>query len=374
MMHWIMKTLHHWFGAIFAAFFFVISISGSWLVIDKYVFVPSLPVEQSQLAGSKTLEQDRAFVSKLMEIYPLEDISQIKFPIEEQPFYAVKLSNGRVDYFHKSSLAVFEKPMSGPVTKFMNRIHTNLLNPWSIGHEIVIWTGLIAIFLTVTGLLIFIPSRRSFRKNRILLPRELSFKDVRRTHLSSAVVFSGFIVFFGATGWVIGEPEAARQVLSSQEAVPIEVSETLVATIKAGDISKTLEAVKTQLPGQKITVIEFSKDIQNEAIYLHTKKADDFALHGNERFKIDLAEGKLLQLVSGDGKAFASNMLNNAYALHTGEGRSVFYKIMISILGVIVAIVSLMGLLSYILKWRMKILGALSRRQKESASRQEPSA
>jgi len=95
-MHWIMKTLHHWFGAIFAAFFFVISISGSWLVIDKYVFVPSVPVEQRQLAGSKTLEQDRAFVSKMMRIYPLEDISQVKFPIEEQPFYTVKLSDGRL--------------------------------------------------------------------------------------------------------------------------------------------------------------------------------------------------------------------------------------------------------------------------------------
>ena len=118
--------------------------------------------------------------------------------------------------------------------------------------------------------------------------------------------------------------------------------------------------------------IEFSKDIQNEAIYLHTKKADDFAIYGNERFKIDLVEGKVLRLTSGDGKAFASNTLNNAYALHTGEGRSVFYKVMISILGVVVAIISLMGLLSYILKWRMKILGGLSRRRKENASREEP--
>ena len=365
MILWIMKTLHHWFGAIFAAFFFVISVSGSWLVIDKYLLGPSISTAQERAFLPRTSAQESAAISKILESYPVEHISQVKFPIEEQPFYTVKLSDGRVDYFHKLSLAVFEKPMSGPVTNFMTRIHKNLLNPWKIGHEIVIWTGLVAIFLTVTGLLIFIPSRRSFRKNRILLPRELSFKDVRRTHLSSAVVFSGFIVFFGATAWVIGEPEAARQVLSSQEAVPIEVSETLVATIKAGNLSETLEAVKTQLPGQKITVIEFSKDIQNEAIYLHTKKADDFALHGNERFKIDLAEGKLLQLVSGDGKAFASNMLNNAYALHTGEGRSVFYKIMISILGVVVAIVSLMGLLSYILKWQMKISKVLLRRRKE---------
>ena len=106
---------------------------------------------------------------------------------------------------------------------------------------------------------------------------------------------------------------------------------------------------------------------------LYTKQADDFALYGNERFKIDLDRGRLLQLASGDDKTFASRTLNNAYALHTGEGRSVFYKMGLSIFGVIVAIVSLMGLLSYILKWRMKFLRAVSKRRKEKASRQESS-
>ena len=312
-----MKTLHHWFGVIFAAFFFVISVSGSWLVIDKYVFVPSLSVEQEQLDDVRASEQDGTFISNILPSYPVEHISQIGFPIEEQPFYHIELMDGRADYFHHQSLTKLEKPMSGPVTNFMSRIHKNLLNPWEAGHEIVIWTGLVAIFLTVTGLIIFIPSRRSFRKNRILLPKELSFKDVRRTHLSSGLVFSVFIAFFGATGWMIGEPEAAREMLSSSSEDSIEYSDTLAVTVKARTLPEILEDMLLLLADQRLTRIDFSKQDQDRALYLYTKKADDFALYGHQRIKIDLVDSTVLQLSSGDDKSFKSKALNNAHSLHT---------------------------------------------------------
>ena len=354
---WIMKTLHHWFGVVFAAFFFVISLSGSWLVIDKHLFEPSISPAQERVELPRTPAQESAAILKILESYPVEHMSQIGLPIQERPYYHVKRGDGGVDYFSPQSLTVFTKTKSGPVTHFMTRVHKNLLNPWGIGHEIVIWTGLVAIFLAVTGLIIFIPSRRSFRKNRILLPQEITFKDVRRTHLSSGIVFSVFIIFFGATGWVIGEPEDAREMLSSPDEQRL--------TISAGDIPKLIEGVMVELPHQELTVIDFSKSEQEQALYLYTKKADDFALYGNRRVKIDLAEGGVSYLSSGGEKGFSSQVLNNAYSLHTGQGRSAVYKMLLSILGVVVAIVSLMGLMSYILKWRTKISKVLSKRRKE---------
>ena len=354
---WIMKTLHHWFGAVFAAFFFVISVSGSWLVIDKYLFAPSISTAQERVEPPRTPAQESAAISKILESYPVEHISHIGFPLQERPYYHVKRGDGGVDYFDPQSLTVFKKTDYGPVTHFMTRVHKNLLNPWNIGHDIVIWTGLVAIFLAVTGLVIFIPSRRSFRKNRILLPKELSFKEVRRSHLSSGLIFSIFIVFFGATGWIIGEPEDARKVLSS--------SDEQALIMRSGDIPEIIDRVMLKLPRQKLTVLDFSKKEQEQALYLYTKKEDDFALYGNKRVKIDLDEGLVSYLSSGDNKNFASQTLNNAYSLHTGQGRSAVYKLMISILGIIVAIVSLMGLMSYILKWQMKISKVLLRRRKE---------
>ena len=356
-MLWIMKTLHHWFGAVFAAFFFVISVSGSWLVIDKYLFAPSISAVQERVEPPRTPAQESAAISKIFESYPVEHISHIGFPLQERPYYHVKRDDGGVDYFDPQSLTVFKKTKSGPVTRFMTRVHKNLLNPWGIGHDIVMWTGLVAIFLALTGMVIFIPSRRSFRKNRILLPQELTFKDVRRAHLSSGIVFSVFIIFFGATGWVIGEPEDARKMLSSPD--------EQVVIIPAGDIPNLIEGVMETLPHQELTVIDFSKRAQEQALYLYTKKADDFALYGNRRVKIDLAEGGVSYLSSGDEKGFSSQVLNNAYSLHTGQGRSAVYKVVIFLLGVVVAIVSLMGLMSYILKWQMKTSKVLLRWRKE---------
>ena len=141
-----MRTLHHWFGAAFAAFFFVISVSGSWLVIDRYVFVPSVTTKQNQGDVIRTPVGDSIFVSRILEAYPLERISRISFPIKEKPVYLVELTNGTAVYFEDAKLTIAGEVTPGLVTNFMVRIHTNLLNPWGIGHEIVIWTGLIAIF------------------------------------------------------------------------------------------------------------------------------------------------------------------------------------------------------------------------------------
>ena len=362
---WIMKTLHHWFGVVFAAFFFVISVSGTWLVIDKYLFASSVSAQEGQLVTARTSEQDSAFISKILPIYPAKDISQIGFPIPEEPFYYVKLRGGGMNYFHNQSLTMLKKPISGPVTHFMTRVHTNLLNPWGIGHEIVIWTGLVAIFLSVTGLVIFIPSRRSFRKNRILLPRELSFKDVRRTHLSSGIIFSVFIVFFSATGWIIGEPDEAQAMLSSSNDLLMPSSPELPEIIKTRGIGEIIEGVMLYLPHQQLMRVDFAALEQNQALYLYTKKEEDFALHGNKRIKIDLDEGVVSYLSSGENKNFTSQTLNNAYSLHTGQGRGAIYQLMIAILGVLVAIVSVMGLLSYILKWRIKISKTLSVQRKD---------
>ena len=359
-----MRTLHHWFGAVFAAFFFVISVSGSWLVIDRHVFVPFVTTKLSQGEVVITHAQKNAFISEILEIYPVEKVSRIGFPVKERPVYFVELTNGTAMYFEDAKLTIAGEVTPGLVTNFMVRIHTNLLNPWGIGHEIVIWTGLVAIFLSVLGLVIFIPSHRSFRKNRILLPQKLTFKDVRRTHLSSGIIFSFFIVFFGTTGWMIGEPEDARQVLSSSIETPLYVTMEQPLTVTQKSVPQIIENALTKLPEHTLTLVDFSRREQGRAIFLYTKTANDFALYGNSRIKVDLSEGIARVLFLDDGETLLSTIFHNAYSLHTGQGRNLLYKLMISVLGIVVAIVSLMGLLSYSLKWRVKIIRTLSAQRK----------
>ena len=203
---------------------------------------------------------------------------RIGFPVKERPVYFVELTNGTAVYFEDAKLTIAGEVTPSLVTNFMVRIHTNLLNPWGIGHEIVIWTGLVAIFLSILGLMIFIPSRRSFRKNRVLLPQELTFKDVRRTHLSSGIVFSFFIVFFGATGWMIGEPEDARQVLSSSVETTLHTSEGQPFIVTQKNVPQIIENALTKLPNHTLTLVDFSRREQSQAIILYTKTANDFCL------------------------------------------------------------------------------------------------
>lgn len=100
-----------------------------------------------------------------------------------------------------------------PVTEIVRRIHINLLNPFGIGHELVIWSGLIGGFLAGLGLIIFIPQWRIFTKRELLWPRGLSFKSLRRSHASTGVLSAFFVGVYCLTGWAAGEPEDAKQIL-----------------------------------------------------------------------------------------------------------------------------------------------------------------
>lgn len=373
MILWILKTLHHWFGVVFAAFFFVVSLSGSWLVLDKYVISPEMPEAFQGQIEDLTRVREIAFIDEILQRYPIDNLSRIEFPVRERAVFDLTLRDGQSAYLGPKTLELIDVPAPGAITQFMTRLHKNLLNPWSIGHEIVIWTGLIAIFLSVLGLIIFVPVRRSFRKNRVLLPRELTFKDVRRTHLSSGLVFSAFIIFFGVTGWIIGEPEDAKAILSASNNTSIQFSERSAILAPSEKVSGIVGEALSSFPNQRLAVIDFAKEEQKQVLYLFTKTPNDFSLSGNRQIKIELQSGGTRIISLGDGKSLASQTLDNVYSLHTGDGRSLLYKLMISILGVAVSIVSLMGLLSYALKWRMKAIRALARRRKRNAPRQESS-
>lgn len=361
---WIIKILHHWFGVAFAAFFFVISLSGVWLVLDKHVVTSITNSEFRASISAQTQTEAGNIVGDIFSSYPIDEVSQIEFPIKGRAAYVVTMRSGNTIYLTQKSLTAFQPNSSGPVARFMRRVHTNLLNPWGIGHDIVIWTGIVAIFLSVLGLLIVIPQRRSFRKNRILGPREMTFKDMRRAHLSSGLVFSVFIIFFSATGWAIGEPEEVRQILAS-ETVSEKLSTTPIPTsIPIQNISQMIVAGMSEFPDERLTLVSITEQDQDKIIELRLGDKNDFSAQGHSQMSFELETGAVLAMSRGAELHATSRALINMYALHTGEGKGLFYKILIALLGIAVAIVSIAGLLSYILKWRIKIVKLMAKRGK----------
>lgn len=355
---WILKTLHHWFGVAFAAFFFVIAISGVWVTLDRYIaatlFIPEFRASVQELSPEETAEK----LGSVSQAYAPDGLLKVETPTRGRAAYKVTFKNGETVYLNQGSLSPIPAARSGEISQFMRRLHVTLLGAFGIGHQIVVWTGLIGIVLAVMGYIIAIPQLRSFRKDRLLLPKEISFRDVRRTHLSSGVAFGAFVIFFGFTGWCIGEPDEAGLVMRSfdgsaerptnfkMQNMPPELQ------ISLDDIA--LQSAKA-LPDHLIRQIEFGEDESAGLIFVRMKKGRDFSSFGHSRIGFERQSGTVAFIDHGEKLGAGTRIVNAAFRFHSGYEMGIIYQIVLCVIGLVTALLSAMGLLSYCLKWKRKL-------------------
>ena len=86
---WILKTLHHWFGVAFAAFFFVIAISGVWVTLDRYIaatlFIPEFRASVQELSPEETAEK----LGSVSQAYAPDGLLKVETPTRGRAAYKV---------------------------------------------------------------------------------------------------------------------------------------------------------------------------------------------------------------------------------------------------------------------------------------------
>lgn len=110
------------------------------------------------IAPAGTLHSLRDISDALMRKYPAERINAFTIGATPTRAYAVSMARGTV-YVNPYTLAV--TGVRPPGTDWLNRvhqIHQNFFTAW--GRTVVVWSGVIMVFLTISGLYLWWPSTR----------------------------------------------------------------------------------------------------------------------------------------------------------------------------------------------------------------------
>jgi uncharacterized iron-regulated membrane protein len=159
-------VIHKWLGLAVALFFAIASFTGGVLVyeheLDRLINSGRFPVTPGDAGIARVLDGALA-------VQPGARVLRIEWPRMREPVYQVDLDVGDGDVAERRVLLV--DPGSGtvieptrarvPVLQVMRRTHTSLMLG-RYGHDIVLYSSMLALFSLLTGLILWWPGVRRF--------------------------------------------------------------------------------------------------------------------------------------------------------------------------------------------------------------------
>lgn len=346
---WMLRTLHHWVGAAFAAFFFLICVSGVWLTLSSNIGETLSNKQFRQTVQLYTPAEAIEPITSIAKQYGPENVTSVSFPRRGRSAFLVERTTQPDLYLNQDTMVLIAEKDEGAFSGFMRGLHVRLLAVFGAGEGLVIATGLIVVYLVINGLIIFVPVRRSFDAKAILGPKKHSFAAYRRSHISTGLVMSGFIILFGLTGWIVGEKEPAMQVMQSFDS-----PERRLVTVTPPS-NETAATLFSAFEGSRVSAASFQPQGADMFVKVQFAKRGSTFPDGHEALVYQLGSSNVTEMQKADNIGMASVFAGNADALHTGSGLGWFYQFMLVVTGAFTALMTVWALASYGIRWSRRI-------------------
>nr|WP_277749337.1 PepSY-associated TM helix domain-containing protein [Parahaliea mediterranea] len=229
----------------------------------------------------------------------------------------------------------------------VREFHVALLtDTW--GQALLLVAGLLALFLTISGLVLWWPGRRAFRW-RWVLPRDFHSARSLQYHRHAGALTSPIVLITLLTGSIMLWQKIISPLL------PPVATHTQAAAVQPADspgIGRDYRLAQAAVPDGWPT---FIRTIQNGDT-VHTKVRfrlpGEWHLNGRTSVTVDRSTGELLISERSDQSRTARRLLNQLYPLHSGYGMPATYRLLILVAGIALAWLAFTGGLHYYTRWQ----------------------
>ncbi|HEX7075310.1 MAG TPA: PepSY-associated TM helix domain-containing protein [Hyphomicrobiaceae bacterium] len=342
------RALHAWGGATLALLVLLNTATGTLLVWkNEYV---RLTVPEARVEFEPTAAALARIASAVEAQFDNDEILLIQFGTQQFPLTKITLTDARYAYCDIRGNIVDEWVQNERFEEWLYDLHHRLLLE-NTGLTIVGLMGLALIILVVAGVISFWPLRRAF-------PRGLWPKSIARPHLLNAHRNVGIIealpfLLMLVTGVVLAFPEQAEKLLlesvRSSEEYGAGFAEKVDA-ISGGNSGDWLPAMRRALatfPGAKIRSAQVPNTFSPYRI-IGLQQSGGLHPQGLSKVYID-AEGGYMDVRIDDTKLpLVERLYSASYPLHTGKVDSMSYKLFLTVSGLLVSALSVLGLVCFI--------------------------
>ena len=195
----LLRRIHRWIGLVLVIPVGLVALSGTLLVFrDSYHRMRWPIVDRPQSASE--VEAQPLLLRMIEERYAGGRVRIIKFPrAGVNAFHVYLADDGEVLVDPRSGREIVRWHWTSDPAAFLFELHANLLMG-ARGELANGYAALLLVFLTFSGVLLWLPRRRTAFRLRDAVPRTLSAASLLKSHAASGVILAGGVLIFAVTG------------------------------------------------------------------------------------------------------------------------------------------------------------------------------
>lgn len=341
-----LRLVHAWSGAALSLLLIVVGLTGSLLILKDDWLRATLPAARAPVVATPV-----AFgaVAEGFERQFTPPPQSVSFAGHGVGIHHVYLGERGVVLADQQG-RVLEEPSTGRrFDELVVGLHASLLSG-SAGALIVGFSGVAALVLTGTGLVIWAPAWRSFAWR--FWPRAMQRRDLVGTHRNLGAVFALPIVLFSLTGAGMAFGEQVKPALT--RLLPFgERPASPVASAGEGDVDwpKALAAAQSRFPDAELRSIAWP-GWPGDVATVWLKRPSEWHPGGRTKVMIDPATGRILGTANSDHLALGMRVYGLFFPLHTVQVGGRIYDLVSFLAGLAIAGLGGFGLWSFVIKPR----------------------
>jgi uncharacterized iron-regulated membrane protein len=274
---------------------------------------------------------------------------QIQFPTVDFPLTKVTLSDTRYVYLDTHNNILDQWVQNERWEEWLYDLHHRLLLE-DLGLKIVGFTAITMIVLLFAGVIAFWPMRRGLRLG--FWPKTAARPGLQSSHRNIGIVEALPLLMTLITGATLAFPDQSQQLLLEPfrgEEYSLDFAEDLdtISGAGAGDWLPAMERALATFPGSQIRTAQVPNDYSPYRI-IGLQQPGSLHPVGLSKVYIEANGGWMDIRIDDQAQHISERIYNLGYPLHTGRFNNIFYKIVLSTSGILVAILSSLGLVSFI--------------------------
>lgn len=358
-----LKIIHRWLGGLVGLGLAVLGLTGAALLWKPWwVGVPQTPRAPSE-------------AETLAIITAAQKLGAVNVTLPSAEFGVAQAGFGRGQggayLAHDGTLlarwqSVWERPET-----FLFDLHHHLLMGGT-GEVIAGWLGLASILFCVTGLILWWPTRRTFRLRA--LPPRFTRPAVILHHRDIGVVLALPILLASITGALMVLKPLGRAVLAplspDAEVAAWQAKPPAAPSQAAADWPAILAAAQRRFPDAEPRMIIWPK-ASGEAVTIRMRRPAEW--HPNGRTTVTLAgDGTVLAARDATAAPLALRAGNALYPLHSARMEGSAFALPLRIVMTLAGLgLTLLGSLAVVTFWRSRKLPAIPRTKRPAAAPRE---
>lgn len=342
-----LRTVHAWGGMTLALLMLLASLTGTLLVWKQDYLRWSFP--QAREAFDPTPEALARIASAVETKFNRDRIAQIEFATEDFALTKVTFTDSGFAFVDMHGRVIGQWAVNERWEDWLYDLHHRLLLE-NRGLTIMGLAGLAMIILLIAGVITFWPLRRGFRQG--LWPKGTARPYLLSAHRNIGVVEALPFLLTLVTGVALAFPEQAEKLLLEPfrgENYSLDFSEHLdgISGADSGDWLPAMRRSLSSFPGAKIRSAQVANEFSPYRIIGLQQRGELHPL-GLSKVYIEAQKGYMDVRIDSQAQHVSERMFKAAYPLHTGRFGNPFYKALLTVSGLLIALLSAFGMVSFV--------------------------